>query len=139
MNQSFPKEERLKNLKIIQTVISKGKVIRFGYIKIHWMFIPSENEKTETKTYLLKAGFSVPKKKIKRAYGRNQIRRKMKEIFRLHKELFYEYIPYGKQLVLFIIYKNNEKTDYKTLEDNLVMAFNRINENINKINKTNSK
>lgn len=139
MNQRFPKEERLKSLKKIQFVINKGKVIRFGCIKVHWMTLPVDVDSDLTKVSFLKAGFSVPKKKIKRAYGRNQIRRKMKEIFRLRKKLLYEHIPEGQQLLLFIIYQSDRKINYPTIEYNLLNALQRIQENLNRKKKTNTK
>jgi ribonuclease P protein component len=137
MNHTFPKKERLKSLKKIQTVISKGKVIRFGYVRTHWMIIPSEMNENDPAPPMLKAGFSVPKKKIKRACERNQIRRKMKEIFRLNKAPIYEHIPEEKQLLIFFIYQNDQNTDYKTIEGNLIKALNRIQESIKRNEKSN--
>jgi ribonuclease P protein component len=137
MNQRFPKEERLKSLKKIQSVITNGRVMRFGCIKVHWMLIPIEDEFTNNASSLLKAGFSVPKKKINHAFGRNLIRRKMKEIFRLHKEFLYKYIPKEKQLLMFFIYQSNQNIDYKVIEDNLLKTLRKIQENTTRNKNTN--
>lgn len=130
MKQNFPKEERLKSLKKIQKVLREGKVVHFGTIKIFWMIIPTEQENSKYFTPRIKAGFSVPKKKIKRAVERNQIRRKIKEIFRLNKEQFYPIIPQKKQLLLFIIYQNNKNLLYKEIETYFLSALNRIQNSI---------
>lgn len=130
MDQKFPKSERLKSLKKIQKVISKGKVVRFGCVRIYWLMDKLEDQTIDKTSQKIKAGFSVPKKKIKRATERNKIRRKLKEIFRLHKNQFYENIPDKSQLNLFIIYQNGQNLDYKTIETDLLPALKKINENI---------
>ena len=132
MQQNFPKEERLKSLKKIQKVISEGKVVRFGTIKICWMMITADQEYSKSSIPQIKAGFSVPKKKIKHAVDRNKIRRIMKEIFRLNKASFYSTIPKGQQLILFFIYQNNEILPYKKIETDLLPAIKRIQANITK-------
>jgi len=132
MHQNFPKEERLKSLKKIQQVIKEGRVVRFGTIKICWMIITAEQEQSKSPIPQIKAGFSVPKKKIKRAVDRNQVRRKIKEIFRLHKAPFYSIIPKGQQLILFFIYQNNEILSYKKIETDLLPAIKRIQDSITK-------
>ncbi len=130
MQQNFPKEERLKSLKKIQRVISEGKVVRFGTVKICWLVISTDQETSKSVSPQIKAGFSVPKKKIKRAVKRNQIRRKLKEIFRLNKSPFYSLIPPGQQLILFFIYQNNENLPYKKIETDILSALKRIQNNI---------
>ena len=130
MQQNFPKEERLKSLIKIQKVIREGKVVRFGTIKICWMLITAEQEYSKSSIPQIKAGFSVPKKKIKHAVDRNKIRRIMKEIFRLNKAPFYSMIPEGKQLILFCIYQNNEILPYKKIEADFLSALKRIQDNI---------
>ena len=132
MQQNFPKEERLKSLIKIQKVIREGKVVRFGTIKICWMLITAEQEYSKSSIPQIKAGFSVPKKKIKRAVERNQVRRKIKEIFRLNKAPFYSIIPKGQQLILFFIYQNNEILPYKKIKTDLLPAIKRIQDNIRK-------
>jgi len=138
MQENFPKEERLKSLKKIQKVIREGKIVRFGTIKICWMMISTEPENNQPCSLQIKAGFSVPKKRIKHAVKRNQIRRKMKEIFRLNKAPFYSIIPKGQQLILFFIYQNNEILPYKKIETDLLSAIKRIQDILTKRQKDNS-
>jgi len=130
MQENFPKSERLKSQKKIQEVIQKGKVVRFGTIKICWMVISTKQKGNNSFTPQIKTGFSVPKKKIKHAVDRNKIRRIMKEIFRLNKAPFYSMIPEGKQLILFCIYQNNEILPYKKIEADFLSALKRIQDNI---------
>ncbi|MGM0497185.1 MAG: ribonuclease P protein component [Bacteroidota bacterium] len=133
MKQNFPKSERLKSLKTIQKVISEGKVVRFGTIKVSWLIILTGQKNVSSATSPeIKAGFSVPKKRVKRAVERNQIRRKMKEIFRLNKDPFYSIIPRGQQLALFIIYQNDKILPYKQIETDLLSALKRVHANIKK-------
>ena len=74
----------------------------------------------------LKAGFSVPKKKIGKANKRNQIKRRMREAFRLNKHSVLPFIQDNKQLQIMFVYMDSELTNYNTIESKLVLILHKI-------------
>ena len=70
---------------------------------------------------------SVPKKKFKRAVHRNLIRRRIKESYRLQKQVFYEYLNQeSTRLVFMLMYTHDELLETKELEDkisSLILRF----------------
>ena len=69
--------------------------------------------------------FSTPKKFHKRANKRNTIRRRMREIYRLNKQLLVE--PLGnRRIELALIYSSKTLHDYKTIEHALRKSLEQI-------------
>jgi ribonuclease P protein component len=68
--------------------------------------------------------FSTPKKFLKRANKRNKIRRRMREAYRLNKQILASGEPRLLQVAL--IYSSKEMLNYKTIEN----ATKRILENL---------
>ena len=99
---SFPKENHLRLRRDFNIVYELGKWYQGKYFSVI-IYIPEES-------FGLKAGFSVRKKIYKRAVDRNKIKRRMREIVRLHKnELL-------KSLWLIIHARSNTlKASYKEL------------------------
>jgi ribonuclease P protein component len=104
--------ERLKSKKIIQQLFDEGKsVSQSGFALIYF---PLQLQTI----YPAQAGFSVPKKKFKRAVDRNRIKRLMREAYRLNKfELYQKLSAVNKQLALMWVYKGAVIPDYKTVEE----------------------
>lgn len=125
MTQQFPKRERLKSLTQIQACFSHGIILRSGCIKAHWQIALVEDQETSGASRL-KAGFSVPKKKIRRAVHRNQLRRKIKEVFRLNKASLYPLLPENKQLHIFFIYTERNARSFTSIEKDLKTVLNQL-------------
>ncbi|MGA1331396.1 MAG: ribonuclease P protein component [Bacteroidia bacterium] len=70
----------------------------------------------------LRIGFSVPKRRFKRAVDRNLLRRRMKEAYRLHRS-DWESQAGGGAVVL--VYSTNEILDYQRLSGSLRKAMKR--------------
>ena len=60
--------------------------------------------------------FSTPKKFLKRANKRNKVRRRMREAYRLNKELLLT-SENPRQIQAALIYSSKEVVDYKTIEN----------------------
>lgn len=71
-------------------------------------------------------GFSVPKKKFRRAVQRNKVKRLLREAWRLNKQLLYIHIPADKQIHLFINFAGTELPEYATVYDAVVKAVDRL-------------
>ena len=60
--------------------------------------------------------FSTPKKFLKRANKRNKVRRRMREAYRLNKELLLSGEK-KRMMQIALIYSSKEVIDYKTIEN----------------------
>jgi ribonuclease P protein component len=63
--------------------------------------------------------FVVPKKKHKRANKRNDIKRRMREVYRLHKHLMYEQLN-GRKTDLMFICLSNEELSYDDIKKSML-------------------
>ena len=80
---------------------------------------PSEDFSVENQ----KVGVSVSKKYFKKAVDRNRIKRLLREIYRLNKDLFTE--TYGENSLSMIFWVSKEKPlNYQSLEENFVALCN---------------
>ena len=70
----------------------------------------------------LNIGFSVPKRRFKKAVDRNLLRRRMREVYRLHR-MTWETQGSGGSLVL--VYSTNEILDYDRISAGLIKAMQR--------------
>jgi ribonuclease P protein component len=115
--------ERLKLRKQIETLFQTGEAFSVFPLRV----VYSLNSLTATEISPVRAGFSIPKKRIKKAVNRNRVRRLLREAWRLQKHALYQSIPDGQQLHCFLIFTGNEKltfeeakTAVKKLTDKLI-------------------
>ncbi len=92
------KEERLKSNLAIQELLKRGKAISRFPLKIYWDFSPDPNQK-----YPVRAAITVPKRKFRRAVDRNLMKRRLREAYRLHKNIPYGILDQHQQKIQLII------------------------------------
>jgi ribonuclease P protein component len=109
MEFTFTKIERLCSKKAIDELFASGKSKTQFPIKL--IYKPVEFESP----FPVRAMFVVPKKKHKRANKRNILKRRMREVYRLHKHLLYNVLGENKLDVMFI-YLSNESLEYVDIE-----------------------
>lgn len=110
MNFKFPSSERLKSRKAIELLFTEGKSVKSYPIKI--FYLPSETiENTQ-------ATFAVPKRNFKSAVDRNRIKRQLKEVYRLHKQLLIT--NKEQKFTLLFLYFSKDKLPYATIEKAMV-------------------
>jgi len=117
----FPKKQKLCSETVIKELFSNGKSFTTSAVRLVWKEDNNEDEVT------VKSIIVVPKKKIKLAIKRNIIRRRMKEIYRLHK-IDLENMLKGKKLQLSIamIYQKENIFSYKTMEEEIKLILERL-------------
>ena len=118
MTQKYPKKEKLKQKREIDLLFEKGKWLSQGNLRI----ISLDLEKKPQEDFSLsnqKFGVSVSKKYFKKAVDRNRIKRLLREVYRLNKEVFLQH--FGTQTLAMFFWVSKEKpTDFKTLEQNFL-------------------
>lgn len=118
MNQKYPTREKLKQKKEIDLLFQKGKWQSSGNLRI----ISLDFNKTPSEDISIlnqKVGVSVSKKYFKKAVDRNRIKRSLRELYRLNKDLFVQH--YGNQSLSMIFWISKEKPPhFKSLEQNFL-------------------
>lgn len=106
MAQKFPKTEKLKSAKTIETLFLEGKTLSRFPIKV--FFLPKVSLETH------RAAFAVPKRNFKSAVERNLVKRRLREAYRLNKHLLAEI--HGKKFVMLFLFLGKVKPQYAELE-----------------------
>ncbi|MEM8895031.1 MAG: ribonuclease P protein component [Bacteroidota bacterium] len=112
---AFPKEERLNSKKTIALLFQKGK--SFFNPPLATKYLP-QNEDLGHHQILI----SVPKKKIKKAYQRNLIKRRIREAYRQNKWQF----DFQRHWLIAYIYSSTEVLSYREIEDKLKESLLRL-------------
>ena len=127
MNNSYPKAEKLCSRNIIDKLFTNRRAIYEFPLKVVWLLeqLP-ENVPVQS-------AVTVSKRRFKRAYKRNLLKRRMREAFRLNKEALYAKVKsQNKQLALMIIYNHAEILPYNQIEPAMIAALEKI---ISKLDK----
>lgn len=118
MDNRLPKSEKLHSFGAIRRLFTEG---RGGFV-YPLRYVVYAEAADEMSAEIL---FSTPKKFLKRANKRNTVRRRMREAYRLNKQLLLQSEEL-RHLQVALIYSSKEVLDYKTIEN----ATKRILENL---------
>ena len=106
---TLPKSERLHSYGAIRRLFTDGKS---GFVyPFRYMFYTEEAPQSEVAVL-----FSTPKKFHKRANKRNVLRRRMREAYRLNKQILLSSSD-PRMMQVALIYSSKEVIDYKTIEN----------------------
>ncbi len=121
MKYSLPKSERLHAEKSIKELFEKGSSFFLYPFKV--MFWVEEGLEESPNQVL----FSVSKKKIKKATGRNYIKRRLKEAYRLNKSLL---PPAG--LLLGFVFVGEARMSFAELEPKMKLVLQKLPNELSK-------
>ena len=108
---SFPKKEKLCSQKVIEELFSSGR----SFIKypLRIVFMPRE-EQPDTRVKVL---VSVSKRRFKRAYKRNLLKRRIREAYRLNKHHIFPLLEKNNtNIVIAFVYLPMEILPYSEIE-----------------------
>ena len=126
MNQTFQKTEILKSKTAFSDLIANGESAKkFPFVLI-WKQVDTTQE------YPLKTAFAVSKKRFPLAVDRNEMKRKIKEIYRVNKARWYNHLKDNYTLLL--IYTSKEKLKSSEMEPKLKQVFDRFIANVDSSN-----
>ncbi|SDA72734.1 ribonuclease P protein component [Algoriphagus alkaliphilus] len=116
MNYRLSKNERLHAEKLIKELFNEGSSFFLYPFKV--LFLKKEDLIGQPNQVL----FSVSKKKIKKATGRNFIKRRLKEAYRLNKQIL---PPDG--IILGLIFVGKAEMSFAEIQPKMVQVLNRLN------------
>ena len=122
IRHTFRSHERLKSRKLIAQLFDKGQSMSQLY-PLQLFYLLHADTSLPSHQVL----FSVPKKKVKKASQRNNIRRRMKEAYRLHKHELPALQPHSPRFLLGYVYVGPPKpVSYAMLCSKTVASLRRL-------------
>lgn len=124
-DRHFRKKERLCGEIRTARLFADGK----GFIVYPVRIVYRKSEKAEASP--VQVLISVPKKKLKLATDRNRVKRKIREVYRQHKqELLQTALQKGISLHVGIVYLDTRPGSFTLLEDKLKLALTKLAANL---------
>lgn len=128
MKNTFHKNERLCSKKAMEELFSKGLSLNRYPLKM--MYIVTEYP-LETQAQVM---FVAPKKKFRRAHDRNLLKRRMREAYRLNKQVYYNDLHHlNIKTQAAFIYTGTEQTSFEAIRQSLVWL---MQQSVNKLKLT---
>lgn len=109
--------ERLKLRKQIEMLFRNGEAFSVYPLLVKFHVVAKANLPEGQSVSPVRAGFSIPKKKVRRAHDRNHNRRLLKEAWRCQKHELYAAIPEKQQLHCFLIFKGSEMLTFEQAKE----------------------
>lgn len=122
MNNTYPKNEKLKSKTIIDSLFDKGKSVskyplRLVYIPIDIINFKHFDDTNST----IKMGVSVSKKYFKKAVDRNYFKRVLRETYRLNKHLLLDNME--KPFAFMFFYQTKDRLSYQEINEKTIKLF----------------
>ncbi len=116
----FKKEERLCSKKLLDELFKNGSSFLVYPFRVTWLLSSDDEQKFPAKVVV-----GVPKKRFKHSVDRNLIKRRIKEAYRLNKEIYFYQNLNNKsiKLIVAINYVGKEAHDFGFIEKKLRLVF----------------
>lgn len=119
MDFKYPKNERLKSKKTIDSLFSIGKSVSKYPLRL--VFVESDYGMDLAKHQNLKMGVSVSKKNFKKAVDRNYFKRLLRESYRLNKHILIDNIE--KPFAMMFFYQTKDRLTFKEVNIKTIQLF----------------
>lgn len=124
--QTFTKNERLSDKKLIEKLYAHGNSFAEYPFKVIWL-----TETTPINSHL-QVLISVPKRIYKRAIDRNRIKRTVRESYRIRKEdLFLSLQKKNLRMIIMFIFTSKTMLSFHEVQNKIILILHRLNEKIN--------
>lgn len=118
MSFSYSKKDKLKGKKRIEQLFAKGSSLAVYPLRIVYLKIDAEEEVD------YKVGVTVSKKYFKKAVDRNQIKRLIREAYRLHRNDYFN--NNSASFALMILYLGKDMPDFISIEKKMKALLNKF-------------
>ncbi|WP_299108266.1 ribonuclease P protein component [uncultured Winogradskyella sp.] len=115
MSFKYSKKDKLKSKKLIEQLFTEGKAVTAYPLKL--IYIKTDFEDGSQ----LKTGVSVSKRLHKTAVSRNQIKRLLREAYRLNKQLYFNNSSHS--FAFMILYLSKDGTTFDKLNHSMKLLF----------------
>lgn len=129
VQHTFPKTERLNSKKYIQTLFRKGAAFTHFPFKVIYLPLSLQEAReamnaqdSEQEPPAAQILFSCSKRNFKKAVDRNKVKRRMREAYRVHKQL----LPPDSYFLIAYIYIAPEIFPYHFMEEKLKSSLKRL-------------
>ena len=120
---TFRKQERMVSNLLIGALFDNGKSLGVSAFPLRAVFQQTERGQVTVPVQIL---ISVPKKRFKHAVDRNRVKRQIREAYRCHKQILWDKVPEGKQILLSFIWLSDRHSPTKEVEQRVVSLLQRI-------------
>jgi ribonuclease P protein component len=120
--QTYPKQEKLKSKKLIDTLFIEGRSVKSFPLRMVFIETPLPYPEIN-----IQAGVSVSKRNHKLAVTRNRIKRLMREAYRTHKNII---DTKGTTFAVLMIYTGRDVIAYEEMERAMIKLLKRFNDAI---------
>lgn len=122
MDRSFPRKEKLKSRKLIESVFTEGSSVSKYPLKLLYLSAPLPEEVP------VQVAVSVPKRRFRKAVERNRIKRLMRESWRLQKS---QWLPeLNTPYAFMFIYTGRDLPQQKELSQKMQLLMEKFLKNI---------
>ncbi|WP_116106885.1 ribonuclease P protein component [Lewinella sp. IMCC34191] len=123
MSHRLHSAERLKSKREIGRLFAPGSGTVAAY-PLRILYRVAERREGD---HPVRVAFTVPKKRFKRAVDRNQLKRRMREAYRLNKALLEQAQATGdQQLVVLFLYTGRDEVPFSVIEKKMKRLLSRL-------------
>jgi ribonuclease P protein component len=123
MAPTFSKKERIVSNLLIETLFGQGNSESLAAYPIRVIYTQIEQQQDCAPVQIL---ISVPKKRFKHAVDRNRVKRQVREAYRHHKQLLYNKVEEGKQLLVAFVWLSDKHMPSSEVEKKIKMLLEKI-------------
>lgn len=122
MKYSYSKKEKLKSKKTIELLFKEGDSVSDFPLRLVWLETSFDDGSQ------IKTAVSVSKKHFKTAVDRNNVKRLMREAYRLNKHIYFN--NFTTHYAFMILYIGKTKPTLSLLESKMLVLFDRFRKKI---------
>ena len=124
---TLPAQNRLKRKKLFEEIFTSGKSLRSGELTLVYKITSLENG------VITQAGFSVPKRRFKKAVDRNFLKRLMREAWRHQRPQTEDLIKIKNlQVALVFVFTGQQRAHFDRINQKISLLLQQLLSELNK-------